>query len=299
MTAVPAVLERTRGRQPRLALIGQGDGLMESAAAQIVERGLGKVMIIGLGGIDPSGDKRLGQVAEVLRERWPERVRDGIHALDLAANPLLFAAGLTAAGEIDVCVAGTAVPTDSMEEAARWMIGAERAVKGRGSVSYVATADGRLLTFGIPDSAGPLDAKGVAQLALTAASHRTRATGELAEVAFLVAPPSQDASHADAELALAEFRALAPRVVASVEWDWSTAGDESGRARFRSRPNVLIFPDPIAAHLAQLLIRDAAGLRSWGPMFPGNQWVLAGVTDGEAADIVTVAALAGAGLTGA
>jgi phosphotransacetylase len=300
LSALAAVFERTRGRQPRVALIGQGEGLMETTADRLAADGLGASTIVGLGGVDPSADRRLGEVAQVLRDRWPERVRDGIHALDLAANPLLFAAGLTASGAVDVCVAGTAVPVDSLEEAARWLIGPDRSVRGRGSVCYVQTHDDRLLAFAVPDTAGPLDAKGVAQLALTAASHRHHATGEAARVAFLVAPPSQDASHADAELVLASFRALAPGMTASVEWDWSTAPeDPAGRTRFRSRPNVLIFPDPVAAHLALLLIRDAAGLRTWGPLFPGGRWVLAGVSEGEATDVMTVAALAGAGLTGA
>lgn len=294
MTAVAGAMERARRRRPRMAFVGQGDGLMEGAAESIARQGLGEVTIIGPGGVDPSADARLGRVANVLRERWPERVRDGIHALDLAANPLLFAAGLTAAGEVDICLGGTAVPTDAMEEAARWVIGKDRATRCRGNIAYVATLDGRLLTVVMPDSAGPLDAKGVAQLALTAAKHRHRALDEAPWVGFLVAPPSQDASHADAELALAEFRAIAPGIGASVEWDWIGGGDEGGA--FRSRPNVLIFPEPVAAHLALLLLREAAGLRAWGPMFPGDRWVLAGVAAGLAEDIVTVAALAGAGL---
>lgn len=294
MNAVNGVFERVKARQPRIAFIGQGDGLMEAAAEAISQRGLGLATIVGPGGTDPTQDRRLSRVAAVLRERWPERVRDGIHALDLAANPLLFAAGLTAAGEVDICMGGTAVPTDAMEEAARWVIGKDRATRGRGNVVYVASLDGRLLTIAMPDSAGPLDAKGVAQLALAAAKHRHRALGEAPWVGFLVAPPTQDASHADAELALAEFRAVAPGIGASVEWDW-LARVEDG-ARFRSRPNVLIFPDLIGAHLALQLLREAAGLQAWGPIFPGDRWVLAGLTAGETEDIVTVAALAGAGL---
>ena len=271
---------------------------MEGAAEQLKSRGLGHAALIGPGGIAPESDPRLGSVSQILRARWPERVRDGIHALDLAVNPLLFATGLVALGEFDVCMSGTAVPVDSIEEAARWVIGEDRARKGRGSLTYVSASDERLLLFAAPDAAGPLDAKGLAQLALTAAIHRKRASGEESNVAFLVASPTQDASHADAELALAELRAMAPALSASVEWDWSTSADGPGRPRFRSRPNVLIFPDPITAHLAQLVLRDAAGLPTWGPMYPGDTWVLAGIVDGAIEDIVTVAALAGAGLTG-
>lgn len=296
MTAIESAFERARARQPRIALVGQGDGLIEDVAGRIASKGLGVVTIVGPGGTDPSADRRLTAVANVLRERWPERVRDGIHALDLAANPLLFAAGLTAAGEVDICLGGTAVPTDALEEAARWLTGKHRATQGRGHMVYVATVDHRLVTIAMPDSAGPLDGKGIAQVALMAAKHRHRAIGETPWVGFLVAPPTQDASHADAELALAEFRAVAPGIQASVEWDWSAELGEAGR--YRSRPNVLIFPDPVSAHLALLLLREAAGLRAWGPMFPNDRWVLAGVANGEAEDIMTAAALAGAGLPG-
>ncbi|MBM4186527.1 MAG: hypothetical protein FJ206_04365 [Gemmatimonadetes bacterium] len=296
MTAIESAFERARVRQPRIALVGQGDGLIEQAGELLSARGLGRVTIVGPGGSDPVSDRRLPAVANVLRERWPERVRDGIHALDLAANPLLFAAGLTAAGEVDICLGGTAVPTDALEEAARWLTGKQRATQGRGHMAYVATVDGRLLTVAMPDSAGPLDARGIAQVAVTAATHRQRAVGETPWVGFLVAPPSQDASHADAELALAEFRAIAPGIQATVEWDWSS--DPADEGRYRSRPNVLIFPDPVAAHLALLLLREAAGLQAWGPMFPSDRWVLAGVARGQAEDVMTAAALAAAGLAG-
>ena len=90
-----AVAAKAKERRARIAMIGQGDGLMEAAAAELERTGFGPVTIIGPDQIPP-GDKRIPTVAAVLRECWPERVRDGIHALDLAAHPLLFAAGLTA-----------------------------------------------------------------------------------------------------------------------------------------------------------------------------------------------------------
>lgn len=297
MSGFNAVLERARKRNPKIGLIGQGDGTVEAAAESIGSQGLGAVTIIGPGGVDPNTDKRLGRVAGLLRERWPERVKDGIHALDLAAHPLLFAGGLTAAGDLDVVVGGPAVPSDVVEEVARWFAGPDRAVKSRGHLTYLTAADGRLITMLIPDSAGPLDAKGVAHLAVAAAGHRGRAVGDAPNVGFLVAPPTQDASHADAELALAEFRQLLPTVAASVEWNWVGAAAEPGR--FRSGPNVLIFPNQVAGHLAQVLLRDAASLSSWGPLYPGDRWAFAGVPDGAGHnDIVAVAALAAAGLTG-
>lgn len=296
MTSFDQMSARARARKARIGLIGQGDGSMEAAGKRLVDEGFGTVAVIGEGGLDPSKDRRLGAVAETLRQCWPERVRDGIHALDLAAHPLLFAAGLTARGDLDVCLGGTACPVDAMEEAARWVTGPERGGRGRGSLSYLPIDAGTVLTLAIPDSAGPLDVRGVASLALTAANHRSRVVGDSARVGLLVAPPTQDASHADAELALAQLRELAPGLDASVEWGWSFA-DETDGSRFRQGPNVLIFPDPVSGHLAQLLLRDAAGRKTLGPLYAGGIWTLAGVPEGATPnDVVSVAIVAAAGL---
>ncbi|MGE0440720.1 MAG: hypothetical protein AB7L66_03225 [Gemmatimonadales bacterium] len=299
MTPMDTAIARARARAARVALIGQGDGTMTAVAARLAELGLSGTTIVGPDGLTPGDDPRLAAVAGTLRECWPERVRDGIHALDLAANPLLFAAGLTARGEVDVCLGGTAVPADAMEEAARWVTGPDRASRGRGHLAYVPTGDGRLLTMAVPDSAGPLDARGVAALALNAADHRSRVLGDTPRVGLLVAPPTLDASHADAELAIGLLRELAPGVAASVEWSWSPL-EPGDPARFRHGPNVLIFPDPVTGHLAELLLRDAAGLRARGPLFPGGKWVLAGAPDGAAVEeLALIAVLAAAGLAGA
>lgn len=296
MSVFDQMKARARGRQARIALIGQGDGSVEAAGERLVADGIGSVTIIGEGGIDPGTDSRLGGVAETLRQCWPERVRDGIHALDLAAHPLLFAAGLTARGDLDVCLGGTAMPVDAMEEAARWVTGPERGGRGRGSLGYLAIDNGMVLTLAIPDSAGPLDTRGVASLALSAANHRSRVVGDSARVGLLVPPPSQDASHADAELALAQLRELAPGLEASVEWGWTFA-DGTDAARLRQGPNVLIFPDPVSGHLAQLLLRDAGGRKTWGPLHAGGPWTLASVPEGaNTDDVVSVAIVAAAGL---
>lgn len=294
------VQSRARGRGIRIVMIGQGDGSLESAAALLAADGTAVVTIVGDGGIIPDSDPRLGRVAAALRDRWPERVRDGIHALDLATNPLLFAIGLTAGGDADVCLGGTAIPLDALEEAGRWLRGPERGTAGRGHLCYLLTTDRRLLTLVIPDSAGPLDAKMVARLALQASDHRTRVIGDQSRVGFLVAPPSQDASHAEAELALAEFRLLGPGIPATVEWNWTLDSGATEAGQFRCGPNVLIFPDPISGHLAELVLRDATDLRTWGPLFPGSTWTLAGVPEGASpADIVAVATLAAAGTASA
>jgi phosphotransacetylase len=297
MTALEQVARRARGRGFRIAVVSGGEDQLAGVGDRLREEGLGEVTVIGVGGLVPASDPRLAAVAAELRERWSERVRDGIHALDLAADPLLFAAGLVARGEFDVCLSGPATPIDGLEEAVRWVAGPDRRTGARGSVSYLETQDGRLLSLVFPDTAGPLDARGLARLALLGANHSLRVSGDSPRVGFLVAPPSMDASHADAELALAEFAVLAPGVPAAVEWSWPARLDAEAPGRFRSRPNVLIFPDATSGYLCRLLLRDAGGIRTWGPLFPGERWAFAGVEeDAEVADFVARAALAAAGL---
>ena len=297
VSGLEQVVERARAHPARVVLVAGGDPAVGRAAELLSAAAGAAVTVVGDGGIVPADDPRLGRIAALLRDRWPERVRDGIHALDLAADPLLFAAGLLLSGEAAICVAAGSTPPDAVEDGYRWILGADRATMGRGAIRYVVAADGRLLTTGTPDTAGPLDAKGVAQLALMAARHRGRAVGDEPRVAFLVPPPSVDASHADAEVAVAELRSLAPGLAGSVEWSWP-AVDGPG-PRFRTRPNVLILPDPISGHLAHALLRDAGRVQVWGPLFPADRWAVAGISEGSSAeDIAAVATVAAAGLAG-
>src|SRR5688500_1832154 len=142
MTILESVIAKAASRSLRVAIVSHGEAPLPEAAERITALGLGQVIVVGDGGVRPPEDPRLGAVAGVLRERWPERGRDGIHALDLAAHPLLFAAGLIARGEADLCLAGPATTTDAVEEAVRWIMGPERAIQGRGSINYFATVDG-------------------------------------------------------------------------------------------------------------------------------------------------------------
>jgi len=298
-SALEGLLTRARGGRHHVALIGGEDDRLSEIAGRLEQSGVGQVTLIGGDGLVPSGDARLSEVAGHLRDRWPERVRDGIHALDLAADPLLFGAGLLLAGEADVLLAASGVPDDLVEDAFRWLLGPERERKGRGWMTYILAGPERLITTATPDTAGPLDAAGVAQLALAAANHRRQAVADTPRVGFLVASPTQDASHADAEVALAEFKAIAPGIQASVEWAWAQ-GDGRATGRFRAGPNILIFPDPVSGHLAHEFLRDAAGSRVIGPLFPGDRWAVVGLGAGtEADDIVAVASVAAAGLRGA
>ena len=59
----------------------------------------------------PGDDPRLSRIAQFLRDRRPDRIVDGVHALDLASMPVNFGAALVALGEADAAVAGAVGPT--------------------------------------------------------------------------------------------------------------------------------------------------------------------------------------------
>ena len=68
--ALDQIAARAAQRAPRILMIGQGDGSIEAAAAELMSRGVASVTIVGPGGIDPSTDPRLPAIAGVLRECW-------------------------------------------------------------------------------------------------------------------------------------------------------------------------------------------------------------------------------------
>jgi len=125
MTFRQELVERAKGRGARILLPEGGDPRVQAAARRLESEGILEPILIGPGGIDPARDPRVSQVAQHLRERRPDRVHDAIHAIDLASDPLRFAAALVALGEADGCVAGATHTTADVLRAALWAIGPE------------------------------------------------------------------------------------------------------------------------------------------------------------------------------
>ena len=123
------------------------DPRVQRAARELVERNIAKPIVLGGGGIDPAHDARLPAVAELLRHRRPEKVHDAIHALDLAAQPLLFAAGLVELGEADGAVGGAVHTTADVIRAALWAVGPDPDMGLLSSAFYMVMPDNRVLTF--------------------------------------------------------------------------------------------------------------------------------------------------------
>jgi len=222
------------------------DARVRKAAAQIAAQRMAGVTL--LEPVIPA-DRRAERIAGLLRTRVPDRVRDDGHALELARDPLRFAAGLVALGEASVAVAGAATPTGEVVRAALWAIGP---AKGTGTVSsafymvlhpttrrrFSGSAVGPLkpglqaiepssrrtradvsadlvLTFTdcavVPDPTP----EELAEIALAAARDRRRIVGDEPAVAFLSYSTKGSASGPRVDkvrAAVERFRRLAPRI---------------------------------------------------------------------------------------
>jgi len=80
------------------------DPRVREAARRVTAKRMARVTVLEQ--TVSTDDRRLERVASLLQSRAADRVRDDAHALELARDPLRFAAGLVALGEARVAVAG-------------------------------------------------------------------------------------------------------------------------------------------------------------------------------------------------
>ncbi|HTL04416.1 MAG TPA: phosphate acyltransferase [Gemmatimonadales bacterium] len=182
--SLDGLLARAAPCAARLLLTGGDQELLVQAASQLAGAGLARVQVIGSGGATPETHPRLEAVATLLRARAPERVRDAIHALDLAADPLRFALGLLALGDADCVVAGPGISIAELVEATVWTLGQPDG-EGFRFAGWLALGDGRLVGFADCVDAAPLDAASRERLARSMEGLQAAVSSAPASVALL------------------------------------------------------------------------------------------------------------------
>ncbi len=292
---------RAAGCGARIVLPEGDDPRIQRAATTLARLGIAEPILLGGSGVIPSEDPRLLTVAEYLRARRPTQVRDGIDALDQAADPVRFGAALVALGEADGCVAGVVTPTAAVLRAGLWALGTAVGVESVSAAMYLGLSDGGVLTYTDIAVVPEPTPDQMAQSAIAAARDRHALVGDQPRVAFLSYSTHGSAGGAQVARvreAVERCRVLAPDLLVDGELqvDAALVPDVAARKAPTSplggAANILVFPGLDAGNIAYKLTERLAGATAAGPLLQGLSRPMSDLSRGaDPDDIVDVAAM--------
>lgn len=291
--------ERARRRRARIVLPETLDARTVAARERLERDRLCEVVWVE----DPRTDPRLPDVAAHLYHRRRHKGIDEVQALALAAQPVMFGAGLVALGHADAGVSGAAHATADVIRAGLFQIGTAPGIPLVSSMFLMVRGD-EVLSFAdcgvVPDP----DPQQLTHIAAATAHNHHRFTGQPPRVAFLSFSTRGSAEHpkvAKVRVAVERFRTAHPEMVCDGELQFDAAYVPEVAARkckdspLQGRANVFVFPDLDAGNLAYKITERLGGFRAFGPLLQGFGRPWLDLSRGcTAEDIAGVAVLASA-----
>lgn len=291
--------ERAKRRRARIVLPETGDERTVLARAMLERDALCDVVWVE----DPATDPRREAVATLLQQRRGHKGVTAAAAHELAAQPLVFGAGLVALGHADAGVAGAVHPTPDVIRAGLWCLGTAADIPLVSSMFFMVRG-AEVLSYAdcgvVPDP----DPDQLVHIALATARNHASFTGAEPRVAFLSFSTHGSAAHAKVDKmreAAARFRVAHPEITSDGELQFDAACVPAVAARkaaaspVAGRANVLVFPDLDAGNLAYKITQRLAAFDAYGPLLQGLSKPFLDLSRGcSADDIAGVAVLASA-----
>lgn len=305
MGLLDELLEKARARKARIVLPEGEDARVRAAAERLAAEGLAVPIL--LPDREPSAEdiERYATVVAATRDRVTESM-----AARLMKKPLYRAGAMVAAGDADAMVAGAAVPTRRVIEAAAMTIGPAAGIETVSSYFLMLHPDFQgqgARAFLFADCAVNADpsAAELADIALASAESAAALLPEAPRVAFLSFSTKGSAEHPHVRKVREAYeitREKEPELTIDGELQADSAlvpavaaKKTDGLSPVAGKANVLIFPDLNSGNIAYKLTQYMGGVQALGPFLQGFAKPVCDLSRGASVDdIVLAAAIASA-----